>query len=127
MQSQVLSCGIEHPRLAIIQAVFQIRIVQLFLQHYENNCQQLSRRRIDCFSRTFLTLLSLVKVHQWRIRSINHRQNCSDCHRPQSLSAFSFACITTCSAAAIPLAITLIFTHELYRSDSKRYTGKCYS
>ena len=57
MQSQRSSRGIERPQLAIVQAVFQVPVVEFFLQQHEDDRQQLTRRRADGLARPFLPLL----------------------------------------------------------------------
>ena len=83
----MLSCGIQLAQLAIIQTVFQIPVVQFFLEHHKDYCQKFPRRRTNCLSRTLFSFLSRVEVHQRRVRSIDHRENRPDCHCSQSFSA----------------------------------------
>jgi hypothetical protein len=47
MQSQHSSCGIKRPQLAIVQAILQVPIIQLLLQHYKDDGQELSGSGTD--------------------------------------------------------------------------------
>ncbi len=72
MQSQHSSRSIERTQFAIVQAVLQVPVVQLLLQHHENYSQQLSGCRTDGLARAFLPLLLLIELHQWRLGAIHH-------------------------------------------------------
>lgn len=87
MQSQRSSRGIQRPQLAIVQTVFQVPVVQLFLQQYEDDRQQLARRRADGLTRPLLPLLLLVEPHQRSVRALHHRQHRLDDHGAQPLPA----------------------------------------
>ena len=85
MQSQHSSRSIEHPQLAIVQAVFQVPVVESLLQQQKNDRQQFPRRRTNGFARTLLPFLLAVELHQRRVSPINHRQHRLDADRAQPL------------------------------------------
>ncbi|HEV2281077.1 MAG TPA: hypothetical protein VGX75_01650, partial [bacterium] len=73
--------------LPLIQAILQVPVIQIFLEHHVDDREKLPRCSAQCFASTLFLLLASIELHQRGPLPIDHCQHGADGDGSESLAS----------------------------------------